>query len=143
MASKEKLQAAFMNTAKEFAKLSTARRLKVGGVMVRNDRIICCAYNGTPSGFDNNCEDEINGELVTKKEVIHCESNLLLAAGAEGVKTRGSIIYLTHSPCYDCAKLIIQSGIVAVYYGEEYRITDSIKFLEDCGVKTFKIDKET
>lgn len=142
MASKEKLQTAFMNTAKEFAKLSQAKRLKVGGVMVRNNRIVCCAYNGTPSGFDNNCEDEINGELVTKREVIHCESNLLLAAGIEGIKTKGSTIYLTHSPCFACSLLIIQSGIVEVYYGQEYRVTNSLKFLEDCGVKTFKIEKE-
>ena len=139
MANKNKLQVAFINTAKEFAKLSYAKRLQVGGVLVNDGRIICCSYNGTPKGGDNNCEVTVDGELVTKTEVIHCEENLIVWSARYGIKTEGCSMYLTHSPCMSCSKLIIQSGIKEVYYDREYRLTDSLDFLRKYNIKVERI----
>lgn len=127
---------AHLKTAKIYAQESKARRLKVGAVLIRDDRVILTAYNGTPTGADNNCEDEFigdNGEtiLVTKDSVIHAEANIISFAAKYGISTQGCILILTHSPCYTCSKLIIQSGIKKVLYDEPYRDTSAIKFLRD------------
>ena len=127
-----------LNVAHEYAQLSRARRLKVGCVIVKDDRIISVGYNGTPAGRDNDCEyiEELpnGGQLKTKPEVLHAESNALMYALREGVSTVGCELFTTHSPCYDCCKLIVSSGITIVYYDEEYRDTSGIDFLEECGI---------
>jgi dCMP deaminase len=138
---KEKHLTAYMRTAKIFADLSTARRLHVGAIVVKDDRIISIGYNGMPAGWDNNCEDEIwnvhdcSSELKTKPEVLHAERNALdkLAKGSEGGD--GAAMFVTHSPCLECAKSIYGAGIKRVYFGEQYRSEDGIHFLKKCGVK--------
>jgi dCMP deaminase len=137
---KEKMIKAYMTTAKTFAECSTARRLHVGAIVVKDDRIISIGYNGMPSGWDNNCEHEVrwpNGEirfLETKQEVLHAERNALdkLARGNEG--GLGATMFITHSPCLECAKSIYGAGISRVFYGEQYRSVDGIEFLKKCNV---------
>ena len=134
-----------MDIARRTAELSHARRLHVGAIVVKDDRIISIGYNGMPAGWDNNCEDEIkwpNGDikfLTTKPEVLHAERNALdkLAKGNEG--GLGSTMFITHSPCLECAKSIYGAGIIKVYYGNNYRSTDGIDFLNKCGVEVEKV----
>lgn len=128
-----------MNAAKVYSELSCAKRLKVGAVIVRDNRIVSIGYNGTPTGRDNLCEESINDELVTKPEVIHAEANAILYAAKEGIKTDGCLIYTTHSPCYDCAKMIVQSGINTLYFETKYRDMSSVDFLIECGIKVIEI----
>lgn len=139
---------AHLNAAQGYGKLSHARRLKVGAVLVKDDRIISVGYNGTPSGRDNNCEivtkrtlegPFVEKELATKPEVVHAEMNVIAFAARNGVATEGTTMVVTHSPCYECSKLIIQSGIKAVYYEVEYRITEGIDFLRECNIIVEKI----
>lgn len=143
---KEKMVRAYMQTAKVFAECSTARRLHVGAIVVKDDRIISIGYNGMPSGWDNNCEEEIrwpNGEirfLETKPEVLHAESNAISKLARSSESGDGATMFITHSPCLDCAKLIYQSGITKVYYGQQYRNTDGINFLTKCRVSLEQID---
>ena len=144
---KKKLIQAYMQTAKIFAELSHARRLHVGAIVVKDDRIISIGYNGMPAGWDNNCEDKVwdktgDYELKTKPEVLHAERNALdkLAKGNEG--GLGSTMFITHAPCLECAKSIYGAGISAVYYGEDYRDNAGIVFLDKCGVKIQKLIKE-
>lgn len=124
-----------MDIAQRTAQLSTARRLQVGAIVVKDDRIISIGYNGMPSGWDNNCEVEINNELKTKPEVLHAERNCLdkLAKGNEG--GLGAAMFITHSPCLECAKSIYGAGITEVFFLEKYRSDNGIDFLEKCGVK--------
>lgn len=137
---KEKWIDAFMDTAERFAQLSSARRLKVGAVVVKDNRIISIGYNGTPAGWDNNCEDELRwptGQiqfLETKKEVIHAEANAITKLARDGESGKGATIFCTHAPCLDCAKLIYGSGIADVFYRESYRNTDGINFLKKCNI---------
>jgi dCMP deaminase len=147
---KEKFKRAYMETAQTFAKLSSARRLKVGAIVVKDDRIISIGYNGMPAGWDNNCEDEIfetvtedTGKatitttrkvLKTKPEVLHAESNAIAKLAKSGESGLGATIFITHSPCLECAKLIYQSGINKIYYGSDYRDSTGLKFLESSGV---------
>jgi dCMP deaminase len=143
---KEKMIKAYMTTAKTFAECSTARRLHVGAIVVKDDRIISIGYNGMPSGWDNNCEHEVrwpNGEvrfLETKEEVLHAERNALdkLARGNEG--GLGATMFITHSPCLECAKSIYGAGISRVFYGEQYRSVDGIEFLKKCNVDVEQVD---
>ncbi len=130
----EKLKLAYMEIAHVFARCSSATRLKVGAVLVKDQNIISFSYNGTPSGYPTNtCEDHAG---VTLPEVIHAESNLLTKLAKQGgVGSQGSIMFITHSPCFNCAKLILQAGISEVYYATEYRIADGIHFLRKLGVK--------
>ena len=124
---------AYMNIAHEFAKCSSANRLKVGAVMVKNSNIISFSYNGTPYGWDNACEDE-KGQ--TLKYVLHAESNLLMKVAKHGgAGADGSVVFVTHSPCYDCAKLLYQAGVKTVYYATQYRLTEGIDFLIKAGIK--------
>jgi dCMP deaminase len=139
MANKSDIDSAFMETAKVFAKLSYARRLKVGAVLVKDERIISIGRNGTPSGRDNNCEVLSEGKLVTKREVLHAESNCISFAAKHGVSTDGCTIYITHSPCFECAKIIVQSGIKEVYYDVDYRDLSSVDFIRQCGIGVNKL----
>ena len=136
---KEKFVRLYMDWAKRVSELSHARRLQVGAVIVKDDSVISYGYNGMPSGWDNNCEDEIHQpvgrvNLVTKPEVLHAESNAISKLAKSTNSGVGSTMFLTHSPCMECAKLIYQSGINTVYYDASYRSTDGIEFLKKSGV---------
>jgi dCMP deaminase len=126
----------YIEIAETISKHSKAERKKVGAVLVKNNRIISIGYNGTPSGFDNTCEE--NG--ITKKEVIHAESNCITKCARSNESSDGSSLYVTLSPCMECSKLIIQSGIKEVFYKEEYRDTDGIKLLNKANINCIKIN---
>jgi dCMP deaminase len=163
---KEKFIDAYMKTAGIFAELSTATKLKVGAIVVKDNRIISIGYNGTPSGWDNTCEDKIypdvllgdyaqhpdefekqfplideNGryQLKTKPEVMHAERNALdkLAKGTDG--GNGAYMFITHAPCLECAKSIFGAGIKEVFYKSEYRTVDGLNFLNRCNIKVTKV----
>ena len=131
---KPKLLQAYMRTAKTFAELSHARRLHVGAIVVKDDRIISIGYNGMPAGWDNNCETEVNGELITRPEVLHAESNAISKLARSSESGDGATMFVTHAPCMECSKLIYQSGIRRVYFGSAYRDDSGIKFLKACGI---------
>ena len=143
---KEKHIQAYMKTAETFAECSTARRLHVGAIIVKDDRIISIGYNGMPAGWDNNCEDEIrwpNGDvkfLTTKPEVLHAEANALAKVARSSESSEGATMFITHSPCFACAKLIYQSGIHKVYFGQHYRETDGVDFLQKCNIDVEQVD---
>ena len=138
---KQKFIEAYMDVAERFAQLSSAQRLQVGAIVVKDDRIISIGYNGMPAGWDNCCE-EWNGEddwgntiLKSKPEVLHAESNAIAKLAKSPESGEGASIFITHSPCIDCAKLIYQSGIATVYYKNEYRSTQGIDFLNKSDVE--------
>ena len=137
---KQKLKQAYMKTAETFAELSHARRLHVGAIVVKDDRIISIGYNGMPAGWDNNCEDQTYDEdgfhitLKTKPEVLHAETNAIAKLAKSNESGLGATMFITHAPCLDCAKLIYQSGIGSVLYRNTYRDTSGITFLEKSGV---------
>ena len=142
---KPKLVKAYMDTAKIFAELSHAKRLHVGAIVVKDDRIISIGYNGMPAGWDNNCEDVVQYSddttaLKTKPEVLHAESNAISKLARSSESGLDSTIFVTHSPCLDCAKLIYQSGIRTVYFGSAYRSSDGVDFLTKSGVEVNKVD---
>lgn len=122
---------AYMNMAKEWAKLSHATRNKVGALIVQDGRIISDGYNGTPAGFSNECEDDTN---TTHWYVLHAEANAILKCARSTNSCVGSTLYITLSPCKQCCKLIVQSGIQTVIFGEKYRDTTGIDFLTSAGV---------
>lgn len=129
-----------MDTAKIFAELSHARRLHVGAIVVKDDRIISIGYNGMPAGWDNNCEDELHQpigrvDLKTKPEVLHAESNAIAKLAKSSESGLGADIFITHAPCLDCAKLIYQSGIKRVYFGMAYRDDAGINFLKKSNIE--------
>ena len=141
---KQKFKHAYMQTAQTFAELSHARRLKVGAIVVKEDRIISIGYNGMPSGWDNNCEDEYLHEdgsstLKTKSEVLHAETNAIAKLAKSNDSGNGATMFITHSPCIECAKLIYQSGIGHVMYMQNYIDDAGIKFLERSGVVVEKV----
>ena len=137
---------AYIDVAERFAQLSSATRLQVGAIVVKDDRIISIGYNGMPTGWDNCCEDVIRedevGFQVTKSkiEVLHAESNAVAKLAKSSESGLGATIFVTHSPCIDCAKLIYQSGISNVYYKTSYRDDDGIKFLKKSNVEITKIN---
>lgn len=159
---------AHMKTAENYAKLSTARRLQVGAILVKDDRIISIGYNGMPAGWDNNCEDIVfvpeyeakeyadmvaDGytfgadkdtvgwvKTVTKPEVLHAEANAIAKVARSPESAEGAVLFVTHSPCMDCAKLVFQSGIKQVFYRDNYRSTSGIDFLKQAGVIVNKLD---
>ena len=152
---KKKFLDAYMDTAKRFAELSTARRAKVGAIIVKDNRIISIGYNGMPAGWNNNCEDEdrpfwakdykevdpVYLRLTSKKEVLHAETNAIAKMARSPESCEGATMFCTHLPCIECAKLIYQSGISYVYYDVEY---DAAKgagkdFLKQCGVAVIKL----
>jgi dCMP deaminase len=142
---KQNFRDEYMKTAEVFAELSSARRLHVGAIVVKDDRIISIGYNGMPSGWDNNCEDELkwpNGDikfLTTKPEVLHAETNAIAKLAKSTESGSGASLFVTHAPCLDCAKLVYQSGINSVFYRNAYRSQDGLNFLEKAGVKVEKI----
>lgn len=127
---KRKYVEAYMDTAKRFAELSHCERLKVGAIVVKDDRIISIGYNGMPTGWDNCCEED--GK--TKDEVLHAEANALTKLAKSTESGDGAVLFCTHSPCIDCAKLIAQSGITDVYYEQDYRSKDGLIFLTKSGL---------
>jgi dCMP deaminase len=163
---KQKWIDAYMDTAERFAQLSTATRLKVGAVVVKDHRIISIGYNGMPSGWDNECEkidyvdengqdydemvakgytfgaiSEVAGYVrrVTKPEVLHAETNAIAKVARSTNSTENADMFVTCAPCIECAKLIHQSGIRRVFYGHTYRNDDGLKFLEKCNIETIQI----
>jgi dCMP deaminase len=142
---KKKLIHAYMQTAKIFAELSHARRLHVGAIVVKDDRIISIGYNGMPAGWDNNCEDKVwdktgDYELKTKPEVLHAESNAISKLARSSESGDGATMFITHAPCIECSKLIYQSGIKKVYFGQAYRDTSGVEFLNKCKVIVEQLD---
>ena len=131
-----------MRTAETFAELSHARRLHVGAIVVKDDRIISIGYNGMPAGWDNNCEYEVDAELKTRPEVLHAETNAIAKLARSNESGLGADIFITHAPCLDCAKLIYQSGIKRVIYGTAYRDTNGIDFLKNSGVAVDQVNIE-
>lgn len=164
---KQKFKEAYMKTAEIFAELSYANRLHVGSIIVKDDRIISIGYNGMPSGWDNNCEhkvymsvdaggwldpDEIKHRwpfedekgrynLKSNPEVLHAESNAVAKLAKSTESGANATMFITHSPCLDCAKLIYQSGINWVIYRNSYRSDDGIVFLTKSGVRVEKLEE--
>jgi dCMP deaminase len=150
---------AHMKAAEVYSQLSSAKRLHVGCVVVKDNTIIGIGYNGMPSGWDNNCEDKVyanewsidnnvweyqeeNGHpynLKTKPEVLHAETNALAKIARSTNSSDGASMFITHAPCLDCAKLVYQSGIKSVYYRNSYKNTDGLDFLIKCNVEVTMI----
>jgi len=128
------LDRTYLEMATIWGQLSKARRKKVGCLIVKDSQIISDGYNGTPAGYDNNCEYETRFGYETKPEVLHAESNALMKLAKSVNSSKGSTIYLTISPCFDCTKLIIQAEVKRVVYSEIYRIEKGIEFLRSNGV---------
>ena len=150
----------YMQIAYQVSKLSYAERRKVGCVIVKDNQIISVGYNGTPHGFNNTCEEDDNRfyenpdvaldlieqgftcdngcchkpKSITKREVLHAESNALMKIAKSTLTSKESVLYTTTSPCFECAKLIIQSGVSKVYYCEDYRDMSGIELLEKAGI---------
>jgi Deoxycytidylate deaminase len=151
-----------MSAAEVYAQCSTARRAQVGCILVKDDRIISIGYNGMPSGDTNVCEDivyappqitECNSEwplmdtsgkpfqLVTKQEVLHAESNAVAKLAKSHESGNGAVAFVTLSPCIDCAKLLYQAGIVAVFYKNRYKTNHGIELLQKYGINVYQIDE--
>lgn len=163
-----------MRTAENYAGLSTARRLQVGAILVKEDRIISIGYNGMPAGWDNDCEDKewcsaggwLNAEeieaswpyeseyidsdgnkiqgryrLKTKAEVLHAEANAIAKVARSPESAEDAVMFVTHAPCMECAKLIFQSGIKQVFWRHNYRSDDGLNFLRQAGVTTNKVEE--
>lgn len=127
----------YLRMARVWAENSYCQRRQVGALIVKNKSIISDGYNGTPSGFTNICEDENN---VTFSYVLHAEANAISKLARSSNNSDGSTLYVTASPCLECAKLIIQAGIKRVVYGENYRITDGIELLKKAGIEVELLD---
>ena len=139
---KPKFQKLYNNIAHEVAKMSHARRLQVGAVIVKDDRVISMGYNGMPAGWENNCEStQEDGTLKTRPEVLHAESNAIAKLAKSNDSGDNADIFVTHAPCMECSKLIFQSGISRVYYSSDYRDDSGIKFLKQSGVEVIKHDE--
>ena len=170
---KNKFVQAYMDVARRFAELSSAQRLHVGAIVVKDDRIISIGYNGMPAGWDNTCEDiewmgdaggwldpdeiterwpfegeYIDGEgnklpgryrLKTKPQVLHAESNAIAKLAKSNESGNGADLFVTHSPCIECAKLIYQSGIRRVFFGEQYRDDAGIRFLKASNIEVEQV----
>lgn len=161
---KPKLVKAYMDTAKIFAELSHAKRLHVGAIVVKEDRIISIGYNGMPAGWDNNCEykqylthghsfgefasydfdqtdeDGTMYRLKTNPEVLHAETNAIAKLARSNESGLDADLFVTHAPCLDCAKLIYQSGIRRVWFGSSYRDAAGVDFLVHSGIEVVKLD---
>ena len=141
---KDKFKQVYINVAKEFANLSSARKLKVGAIIVKDNRILSVGYNGMPAGWDNVCENPVYEEgeyeptvtYETRPEVLHAESNALMKVAASTESSQGAVMFCTHTPCIECAKLIHQAGIAEVYIGSPYVASrgTGIDFLDQCGI---------
>ena len=122
---------AHMKAAHAYAECSTAERLKVGCVLVKDHRIISIGYNGMPSGWTNVCEDE-SGK--TNPEVIHAEANAVAKLARSNESGEGSVAFITHAPCLSCAKMLYSAGVCAVIYSQSYRNTEGVDFLVECEI---------
>lgn len=150
----QELDTYYLKVAEICSENSKATKLKVGAIIVKDQQIISDGFNGTPSGFDNRCEDEKykesskcfdcgqehcegckNIKLKTRPEVLHAESNAITKCAKYGKATFGSTIYITHTPCIECAKLIIQAGIKRVVYKNFYKTLDGVKILRKSGIE--------
>ena len=127
----------YLDMAAIWARNSYCKRRQVGALLVKDKMIISDGYNGTPSGFENICEDE-NG--VTKPYVLHAEANAISKVAKSGNSSAGATLYVTASPCLECSKLIIQSGIRRVVYRDEYRLTDGVDLLRRAGIEVEQVD---
>jgi dCMP deaminase len=156
---KQKFIDLYMDWAERTAQLSHAKRLQVGAIIVKEDRVISMGYNGMPSGWDNNCEDRVYANewsvdnchwdyqeedgtvynLKTKPEVLHAETNAISKLAKSSESGDGATIFITHAPCLDCAKLIYQSGINSVFYRNSYRSTNGVDFLKKSNVVVTQI----
>jgi len=149
-----------MKAAEVYSQLSSAKRLQVGCVVVKDNTIIGIGYNGMPSGWDNNCEDKVFANawsvdnevweyqeedsghpynLKTKPEVLHAETNALAKIARSTNSSDGASMFITHAPCLDCAKLVYQSGINSVYYRNSYKNTEGLDFLKKCNIDVVQI----
>ena len=128
----------YMRMARIWAENSYCIRRKVGALLVKDKMIISDGYNGTPSGFENNCEDENN---QSKAYVLHAEANAITKVARSNNSSDGATLYVTASPCMECSKLIIQSGIKRVVYGEKYRIMDGVELLERAGIEVVFLEE--
>lgn len=133
----EKFDQSYMEMAAVWARNSYCKRRQVGALIVKDRMIISDGYNGTPSGFENVCEDESG---ITKPYVLHAEANAITKVAKSGNSSHGSTLYVTASPCIECSKLIIQAGIKRVVYRDEYRLTDGVDLLRRAGVTVEKVD---
>ena len=152
---KPKFLNAHMKAAEVYSQLSSARRLQVGCVVVKDNTIIGIGYNGMPSGWDNDCEkksytnidpkwqyideDGSTYSLVTRPEVLHAESNALAKVARSTNSSEGASVFVTHAPCLDCAKMMYQAGINSVYYRSSYRDTSGVDFLKECNIEVKQI----
>ena len=132
----EKFDHSYLEMAEIWAQNSYCKRRKVGALLVKDRMIISDGYNGTPSGFENICEED----GVTKPYVLHAEANAITKVAKSGNSSEGATLYVTASPCMECSKLIIQSGIKRVVYRDEYRITDGIDLLRRAGIEVERVD---
>ena len=132
-----KLDERYLRMARIWAENSYCERRQVGALVVKDKMIISDGYNGTPSGFENVCEDDNN---VTKPYVLHAEANAITKLARSNNNSDGATIYITASPCIECSKLIIQSGIKRVVYGEKYRLTDGIDLLKRAGIEVIYME---
>lgn len=139
MTKQERRDYLYMRMARTWSENSYCVRRKVGALLVKNQMIISDGYNGTPSGFENKCEDENN---VSYPYVLHAEANAITKVARSNNSADGATLYVTASPCLECSKLIIQSGIRRVVYGDRYRITDGIDLLQKAGIEVVEL-KET
>ena len=133
----QKLDERYLRMARIWAENSYCKRRQVGALVVKDKMIISDGYNGTPSGFENVCEDDDN---VTKPYVLHAEANAITKLARSSNNSDGATIYINASPCIECAKLIIQAGIKRVVYGEKYRLTDGIDLLKRAGIEVIYMD---
>ena len=127
----------YLEMARVWASNSYCKRRQVGALIVKDRMIISDGYNGTPSGFENICEDESG---TTKPYVLHAEANAITKVAKSGNSSQGATLYVTASPCLECAKLIIQAGIKRVVYRDEYRLSDGIDLLSRAGIEVEKVD---
>ena len=135
----QELDLRYLRMATIWSENSYCQRRKVGALIVKDKMIISDGYNGTPSGFENICEDENN---ITKPYVLHAEANAITKIARSGNNSDGATLYVTDSPCIECSKLIIQAGIKRVVYAREYRLSDGIDLLRRAGIEVILIDME-
>ncbi len=135
----QKFDLRYLQMARIWARNSYCQRRQVGALVVKEGMIISDGYNGTPSGFENICEDDSG---VTKPYVLHAEANAITKLARSSNNSEGSTIYITASPCIECAKLIIQAGIKRVVYGEKYRLTDGTELLQRAGIEVIYLNPD-
>ncbi|PWJ43403.1 deoxycytidylate deaminase [Sediminitomix flava] len=143
----QQFSVAYMKCAISIAELSRCERAKVGAIIVKDGNIISMGYNGTPKGFDNSCELEVedeHGQLVlqTKSEVLHAEANAITKAAKSTYSTDGADLFCTHSCCFQCSKLIVQAGIKRFFYSNQYRDTSGLELLRKAGIEVIQVEIE-